>query len=188
MTYPGEYTEAVYLYMANERILSKTYGVSDKRRSRIKKNNTIIKSNVNKACGPNSFQNIYGNISENKEARMLDYRFKIDSVESSGESVMRDKLAELGLTYYQEVIFDDLPYLRYDFFLPYNNTVIEVDGIQHIEFNKEYHETVKDFERQKRNDNKKRKFAYKNNVIYVRFRYNELGEIEEKLRKNFVIK
>lgn len=188
MSYPKEYAEMIYVYLANERVLTRTTGVSDKRRKLLISNNKIIKKNINTIYGVNKFQGMYDNITDGKEKRILQYTIKIDSKQSSGEAVLADKLAELKLPFFQEVAFDDLSFFRFDFFLPYSNAVIEVDGPQHKKFTPEYHKTEADFIKQRKNDNIKRKFAYKNNIIYVRFNYSELGNIEAKLRANFVIK
>lgn len=187
MIQKGEYTDAIYLYMSNERLIARTSGVSTERRKRLRENNRIIKKNINEIFKCDKFTELYEKISGD-EWRDMDYTFMVSGKESTGESLMSDKLTELKLPYFQEVTFSLLPYLRFDFFLPSRNAVIEVDGIQHFAFTEEYHSSYNDFELQKKHDNAKRNFAYRNNMIYIRFRYNELNDIESKLRKNFIIK
>lgn len=187
MMVKSEYADAVYLYMSNERLIAKTSGISKERKKRLILNNKIIKKNINEIFECDKFTEIYNKINSH-EWRDIEYTFQVPEKMSLGEKTMVDKLSELKLPFFQEVTFSQLPYLRFDFFLPGRNAVIEVDGIQHFKFTKEYHKTEADLKLQKRYDNAKRNFAYKNNIIYIRFKYNELGDIEKKLRKKFIIK
>jgi len=182
----GEYEEMIYLYLANERLIKKETGISKERKKRLKLNNRIIKKNINEIYCSGKFTEMYKELTSS-HWRDIEFEFSIGMKESSGEAVMTDKLTELNLPFFQEVSFCQLPFLRFDFYLPTANTVIEVDGIQHFVELEDYYNSHDDFLKQKRHDNMKRSFAYKNNIIYVRFKYSELNKIEEKLRRRFVI-
>jgi very-short-patch-repair endonuclease len=182
-----EYREMLYVYAANERLLSMRSGVSQKRKRVLRRNNKLIRINFDKVYGLGNFDECYSDIKNNLVKRDLDYVISIRDKQSSGEVLVANKLDELSVNYMQEVSFTDLPFLTFDFFLPYNNAVIEVDGRQHFEYVEDFHDSEKDLVKQKKNDNLKRSFAYKNNLIYVRFKYSELDNIENKLRVKGVI-
>ena len=80
----------------------------------------------------------------------------------------------------------DKCFLKYDYYLPDLNLLIEYDGIQHYIFPNYFHKTRRDFLVQKHHDWMKRKYAKKHNIKLQRILYNEniKDKIEEILKEN----
>lgn len=66
---------------------------------------------------------------------------------------------------------------EYDFYLPDYNLLIEFHGIQHFEYNKYFHKTYNDFEKQIFRDESKREHAYAWGYKYLEINYTFLKEI-----------
>ena len=71
--------------------------------------------------------------------------------------------------------------LRYDFFIPSKNTLIEFDGEQHYKFFPKFHRDIADFEVMQKRDKIKDRFAQDNNLTLVRILWNEMKQIPAKL-------
>lgn len=69
--------------------------------------------------------------------------------------------------------------LRYDFYLPKKNILIECQGIQHQEYRKGFHETKKDFEKQLEHDRRKREYAKQHNIKLLEIWYYDMDNIED---------
>ena len=69
-------------------------------------------------------------------------------------------------------------HLRYDFFLPQQNLLIEFDGEQHYKFVHRYHRTRAGFIAQQKRDEIKSTFAISNNIKLIRIRYKDMNCIE----------
>lgn len=73
--------------------------------------------------------------------------------------------------------------LRFDFYIPKLNTVIEFDGLQHYEAVEHFGgEDV--FREQKIKDKIKNDYCRLNNINMLRIAYNKLNEIEDILSYN----
>lgn len=102
--------------------------------------------------------------------------------ESKGERAIARWLDEHGMQYEKQKMFDgcvDLLPLRFDFFVPAINLVIEFDGEQHFAFVKKFHGTVEGFERCKRRDGIKNEYAINHNIRLLRIKYSEEKHIEK---------
>lgn len=69
-----------------------------------------------------------------------------------------------------------------DFYLPLNETCIEVHGEQHYKFVQFYHQTSLGFMKHKKRDRDKKYWCEKNNIRYIELPYNEgLEDWKERL-------
>ena len=96
-------------------------------------------------------------------------------------------LEKYNIKYKREASFKNLvgkgnSPLRFDFYLPDYNIMIECQGIQH-EIWMEGWITKKDFERQLKHDKRKRKYAKQHNIKLLEIWYNEIDNIEDILIK-----
>lgn len=88
---------------------------------------------------------------------------------SQGQYLLGRQLCKL---YTGTVILEEFPVigtrLSLDFYLPHIKLAFEYDGRQHREFNPFFHNTSKDFERQKERDQEKELWCKLNNIKLVR--------------------
>ncbi len=81
--------------------------------------------------------------------------------------------------------------LRFDFFLPKLNAVIEFDGIQHFKFSPTFHTGgISDFSDQRYRDKLKNKYCIDKKIKLLRIKYNqnkEVNKIIEDFLKNIII-
>ena len=111
--------------------------------------------------------------------------------ESHGERKIRLWLEENNINYIKEYSFPDLisedtkKSLRFDFYLPELNTVIEFDGLQHFE-PVELFGGEEAYNKLKKNDNLKNNFCNKNNIKLIRINYKQENEIEKILAKEII--
>ena len=105
---------------------------------------------------------------------------------SIGEIKCEEFLIKHNIEYIPQKTFDDCVYkgkLRFDFYIPKLNTVIEFDGLQHYEAVEHFGgEAV--FREQKIKDKIKNDYCRLNNINMLRIPYNELNETEDILSYN----
>lgn len=94
---------------------------------------------------------------------------------SKGENKIRKYLIENNIQFEEQKQFNELGRMRYDFYLPANNLLIEYDGKQHFGIGN----WNKDFKSLKQNDKIKNEFAEKNNITLIRIPYTKFNEIEK---------
>ena len=95
---------------------------------------------------------------------------------SKAEKELRELLKNEGIEFEAEYKFENLKdkdFLRYDFYIPSKNLLIELNGKQHYFWIKKFHKTYHDFLVQKHHDWIKRKFAREHNFNYLVIPYNE---------------
>jgi hypothetical protein len=100
--------------------------------------------------------------------------------ESKGERAVEAWLIENGIEYTKQQMFDgcvDLQPLRFDFYLPQQNRLIEFDGEQHYKFIPRFHTNEEGFDRMKNRDAIKNEFANKHNIQLTRIRWDEQTNI-----------
>jgi very-short-patch-repair endonuclease len=105
--------------------------------------------------------------------------------DSKGELKIKSFLNKNRITYIRNKMFNnckDIGKLKFDFYLPNLNIMIEFDGIQHFKPNHAFGGT-EEFNNIQRRDNIKNKYCDENLIQLIRIRYNE--NIENKL--NFLI-
>ena len=97
--------------------------------------------------------------------------------ESKPEREIAELLDSMGVTYEREKTFDDCVNggykLRFDFYIPTLNMLIEYDGEQHYRFIKRFHRTQDGFQRMQTRDNIKDEYAKSNDIVLHRIRYDE---------------
>ena len=104
--------------------------------------------------------------------------------QSKGERRIAAILDEIGIFYMQQYFYEDLldiNYLKYDFYIPELNTLIEYNGEQHyypVAFNTE-DDMVKEFELRRLHDNMKMDYAYKNKINLLIVPYWEYENIDK---------
>lgn len=99
---------------------------------------------------------------------------------SKGELQIEYLLKKKRVKYVREKSFPDLRNgkLRYDFYLPDTQTLIENDGIQHFKFNSYFYESKKEFNHAKQNDYYKNSYALAHGYKLYRIPYWELPNIQ----------
>ena len=101
------------------------------------------------------------------------------------ERITSEILDKLKIKYEPEKKFKDLKNikeLKYDFFIPEINTLIELDGMQHFEYRSHFHNNdEKIFKKNVITDIKKNYYAIKNNYNFFRISYLELDFLEKYL-------
>ena len=104
--------------------------------------------------------------------------------QSVGERLIRDILIESHVDFISQKRFDDCRHINtlpFDFYLPYYNTCIEYDGVQHFKpIN--YFGGEKEFELRKINDDIKTKYCENNKINLIRLPYTLSNtEIKEQI-------
>jgi len=75
--------------------------------------------------------------------------------------------------------------LKYDFYLPNENIIIEFDGVHHFECMYPHNESA--FENVKYRDQIKNEYAIKNNIKLIRITYKQIKEIDNILNNELII-
>ena len=101
---------------------------------------------------------------------------------STKELKISKLLKKYNINFFQQKIFSDLKgigngYLRFDFYLPEQNIVIEYQGEQHYFPINKFGGQVS-FEKQQIHDNIKRDYCKKNNIKLIEISYKEEDDIE----------
>jgi very-short-patch-repair endonuclease len=99
---------------------------------------------------------------------------------SKGEKMVVKFLQQNGIKFETQKTFDDCKNvfkLRFDFYLPEKNILIEYDGKQH--FGLGWSKYKEGFKNIKKNDRIKNSFAKRNKIKLVRIPYTKLNKIEE---------
>lgn len=110
--------------------------------------------------------------------------------ESKGALTIKNYLLKKGINFIQEKTFenlrDKLP-LRFDFFIPNKNLLIEFDGEQHFSprFGHSKEEKIENFNILQKHDYLKNKYASEHNINLLRIRYYEQKHIEQILENYF---
>jgi hypothetical protein len=117
--------------------------------------------------------------------------------ESHGEKLIREFLINNKINFIQEKLFIDLRgagggFLRFDFYLPGYNILIEFDGKQH--FNRKYcekyygKERVNYYNTLKIHDHKKSRYCKKQGIKLIRIPYYNILKIQEILKNQDLVR
>lgn len=102
---------------------------------------------------------------------------------SSYERKVLEWLKNKNIKFEHQYKFDDLKgnkdFLRYDFYIPIKNLLIEVNGIQHYKINPYFKDDRKTFLLRKHYDWLKRKYAEKHNIKLLVIPYWKFSNLEE---------
>lgn len=98
---------------------------------------------------------------------------------SSFEKIVRSILVESGVQFEQEKQFKDLynGLYRFDFYLPVQNCVLEIQGMQHYIFTKQFYANRSDFLKAQERDRRKLAYCLANNIKAYCIPYWEMGNI-----------
>lgn len=114
-------------------------------------------------------------------------KIPLHSWNSRGAILIKELLEREEIPFQQEAIFDELrsdtgKHLRFDFYLPDYDVLIEYDGQQHfkpvsIMGGEKWHKLCK------RNDELKNEWTKKTGMLLIRIPYNRIGKAEEIITK-----
>lgn len=82
---------------------------------------------------------------------------------------------------------DEKYLLKYDFYLPELNILIEFHGRQHYEHRTFFHKTLEDFKESQKRDNFKKSLAWEKKIPLLEFNYKQFIHMSEEEFENFVI-
>lgn len=79
----------------------------------------------------------------------------------------------------REKTYPDLKsgFYRFDFYIPALNTLIEVDGSQHFEYNKKFYKTRAEWLKAKERDRRKNSYALAHKIPLYRIPYTEVEKL-----------
>lgn len=101
---------------------------------------------------------------------------------SKGEVLIEQFLVAHNIKYETQKMFANCKHvfaLKYDFYLPDMNLLIEFDGLQHYQFVKRFHKVEENFLQTQLRDKIKTNFAKDNNIALHRITYKEQNQIEQ---------
>jgi hypothetical protein len=132
-------------------------------------------------CGK-EFERILSNLNRNNTGV-----YCADCNNSELEETTKQVLQKYNIKYEREKEFEKLigggnKPLRYDFYLPDCNLLIELQGIQHEEWQKTWMSKER-FERQLEHDKRKREYAKQHNIKLLEIWYYDMDNIEQILTK-----
>lgn len=98
---------------------------------------------------------------------------------SKGEAIIYRLLKTSNIRFIQEKQFSDLRngYMRFDFYLPDDEILVEYDGEQHFHFNKLFHKQKSDFTKAQERDRLKNSFSLAKGIKLYRIPYWEMNNI-----------
>lgn len=100
---------------------------------------------------------------------------------SKGEDKIEEILQNNSINFERQKTFDtcrNKELLRFDFYLPDYNVLIEYDGIQHFQYNeKSGWNTEENFKKTKNNDNIKNQWCKDNNIPLIRIPYTHFDKL-----------
>ena len=112
-------------------------------------------------------------------------------------SKIEDKFANIflsaGIRFIREKTFSDLRngYLRYDFYLPDLNVLVEVDSMLHFKRIPKFHTTQHDFVHAQENDRLKNSYALSHKINLYRvpeWCFQEVNNIQDIFNSKFLVK
>lgn len=106
---------------------------------------------------------------------------------SKGELIIEKFLIDNCIEYHRQQGFPDLKsksLLKFDFFLPKHNILIEHDGRQHFDHNRFFHVDKESFKYQKEKDQTKNQYCLENHIKLIRIPYHQFDEIEKILSEH----
>ena len=98
---------------------------------------------------------------------------------SSFEQKVYKILCQENLSFVQEKTFDDLAhgYYRFDFYLPKQNVIFEINGQQHYQYTKMFHKKRSDFTKAQERDRRKISYCLAHNISLYCIPFWEIDNI-----------
>lgn len=107
-------------------------------------------------------------------------------IKSKGEKAIATFLKKYNIKFIKEKIFEDCidkQPLKFDFYIPSKNLLIEYDGEQHFQIsrfgNKSIEEATEKFKLQQKHDQIKNEWCLKNNIELLRISYKDYKNIDK---------
>ena len=99
---------------------------------------------------------------------------------STFEKIVYQILSGSGILFEQEKQFKDFynGLYRFDFYIPDRKTVIEVNGLQHYTFTRQFHANRSDFLKAQERDRRKIAYCLANDIKIYCIPYWEIGNIK----------
>lgn len=99
---------------------------------------------------------------------------------SNFEKIIYQILTESNIQFEQEKQFKDLynGLYRFDFYLPEKNCVLEVNGLQHYVYTKQFHANRSEFSKGQERDRRKISYCLAHDIKIYCLPYWELGNIK----------
>lgn len=112
---------------------------------------------------------------------------------SKNEEKIVKILLQEKISFVREKTFQDLKNgkFRFDFYLPKEKILIEIDGEQHFKQIKKFQKTRQDFLKQQERDRRKNSYCLANNIPLYRVPYWEIENIncfKQIIKKEFLVK
>ena len=112
---------------------------------------------------------------------------------SDFEQLVARLLKQAGVSFQQEKIFKDCynGYYRYDFYLPQDNIILELNGLQHYEYTKIFHKKRSDFTKAQERDRRKISYCLANNIkmyIIPYWEKDNLKNVKDLFQEKFLAK
>lgn len=112
---------------------------------------------------------------------------------SKNEEKIVKILLQEKISFVREKTFQDLKNgkFRFDFYLPKEKILIEIDGEQHFKQIKKFQKTRQDFLKQQERDRRKNSYCLANNIPLYRIPYWEIEKIncfKQLIKKEFLVK
>ena len=116
----------------------------------------------------------------------------VKKMSKNEEKIVKILLQE-KVSFIREKTFQDLKKgkFRFDFYLPKENIIIEIDGEQHFKQIKKFQKTRQDFLKQQERDRRKNSYCLANNIPLYRIPYWEIENIncfKQLIKKDFLVK
>lgn len=116
----------------------------------------------------------------------------VKKMSKNEEKIVKILLQE-KISFIREKTFQDLKNgkFRFDFYLPKENIIIEIDGEQHFKQIKKFQKTRQDFLKQQERDRRKNSYCLANNIPLYRIPYWEIENIncfKQLIKKDFLVK
>ena len=116
----------------------------------------------------------------------------VKKMSKNEEKIVKILLQE-KVSFIREKTFQDLKNgkFRFDFYLPKENIIIEIDGEQHFKQIKKFQKTRQDFLKQQERDRRKNSYCLANNIPLYRIPYWEIENIncfKQLIKKDFLVK
>ena len=112
---------------------------------------------------------------------------------SQGELLIIDILNKENIKFIREYKFEDLWHgvLRYDFYLPDLNILIEFDGEQHFHKVNHFHQFIQDFHKNQEHDRRKNSYALARNIPLYRipfWDFKNVSNFQDILKEQYLVK
>lgn len=109
--------------------------------------------------------------------------------ESGGERAIANWFDRHNIAFERQKTFDGCRNqfaLRYDFYVPSLNLLVEFDGQQHFEFVKRFHQTRERFDESQKRDQIKTEYAFNNGIELLRIKFSDEKNIEDILESSII--